>query len=303
MHRMHVPPPLRTLLHGAIDYAGLFPPAALDMRGAAARYAEYRVSDDRWALGRFVVPALRLEELARAIVGLGRDAAAPAWPLSVLLGDDPAADAARIAAHAAASATTRVESLEAKVASASDVRRVRDAFPAAREVYLEVPAGADPRPLVEAIGAAGARAKIRTGGVTAAAVPEVATVVRFLAACVAIGVPFKATAGLHHPLRAEYALTYDAGAPRATMHGYLNVFLAAALLANGAPEQEAARLLDERDPQAFEVADDGIRWRGTLLTTEAIGRLRARGATSFGSCSFREPLDDLAALPSLVRTT
>ncbi|HEX6060408.1 MAG TPA: hypothetical protein VFZ11_15465 [Gemmatimonadaceae bacterium] len=300
---MHVPPPLRALLHGAIDYAGLFPPAALDMRGAAARYAAYRASDDRWALGRFVVPAARLGELERAIAGLGRGAAASSWPLSVLIGDDLSTDTARIAAHAATSAPMRIESLEARVASASDVRRFRDAFPEARELYLELPAGGDPRPLIEAIGAAGARAKIRTGGVTAAAVPEVATVVRFLAACIALGVPFKATAGLHHPLRAEYALTYEAGAPRATMHGYLNVFLGAALLANGAPEQEAERLLDERDPLAFEVTDDGILWRGSLLTTEAIDRLRARGATSFGSCSFREPLDDLAALPSLVRTT
>ena len=54
------------LLAGAIDYAGLFPPAALDMAGAVSEYASYVRSGDRWALGRFVVAASRLEELRAA---------------------------------------------------------------------------------------------------------------------------------------------------------------------------------------------------------------------------------------------
>ena len=41
---------LRTLLAGAIDYAGLFPPAALDMPEAARNYATYRAArtPGRW---------------------------------------------------------------------------------------------------------------------------------------------------------------------------------------------------------------------------------------------------------------
>jgi hypothetical protein len=57
---------LRTLLAHAIDYAGLFPPAQLDMPGAVAEYESYLASSDAWALGRFVVPAARLRELAAA---------------------------------------------------------------------------------------------------------------------------------------------------------------------------------------------------------------------------------------------
>ncbi|MDF2772824.1 MAG: hypothetical protein K0S86_2319, partial [Geminicoccaceae bacterium] len=56
--------PIRMLLRDAVDYAGLFPPAQLDMPGAVAEYAAYLASADAWALGRFVVPAARLDEMA-----------------------------------------------------------------------------------------------------------------------------------------------------------------------------------------------------------------------------------------------
>src|SRR5207249_3714131 len=55
---------LRALLGGIIDYAGLFPPAKLPLDQAIRRYAKYRRLDDRWMLGRFVIPAARLGELA-----------------------------------------------------------------------------------------------------------------------------------------------------------------------------------------------------------------------------------------------
>ena len=58
--------PLRLLLDHSIDYAGLFPPAALAMRPALENYARYRSGPDAWALGRFVVPAGRLDEFEAA---------------------------------------------------------------------------------------------------------------------------------------------------------------------------------------------------------------------------------------------
>jgi len=67
--------PVHTLLHGAIDYAGLFPPAALDLGAAVANYASYRSGTACWALGRLIVPAARLRELEAA--------AAPCFPTGV----------------------------------------------------------------------------------------------------------------------------------------------------------------------------------------------------------------------------
>jgi hypothetical protein len=300
---MHVPPPLRALLRGAIDYAGLYPPAALPMPEAAVRYARYRASDDRWALGRFVVGAEAIEELARARADLvdGADDRED-WPLSVLVGADPERDAALVARTAHDGSGLRVESVEARTPSGHPAR-LRDAFGAVREIYAELPASADARPALAELHALGLRAKFRTGGVTAEAIPSAAAVARFLAASVEEEIPFKVTAGLHHPLRGDHPLTYAPDAPRAVMHGWLNVFLAAALLAEGADESDARQMLEERDPASLDIRAAGIAWRGRSVSVAAAERLRARSLASFGSCSFREPLDELASLHPLQPTT
>jgi len=54
---------LRTLLAGSIDYAGLFPPASLEMAEAARNYEAYRSGPHSWALGRFILPSARLNEV------------------------------------------------------------------------------------------------------------------------------------------------------------------------------------------------------------------------------------------------
>jgi hypothetical protein len=286
-------PPLRILLEGLIDYAGLFPPAALAMPEAVLNYAAYRTGPDRWALGRFVVPADRLPEFERATDGL----AAPGdpWLLSVLVGANEAGqvEAARAfnARHAAANDAT-ADVLEGKAATAEGIAALAAAARPGFTLHVEVPADPDPAPLIAAIGAAGARAKIRTGGVTAEAFPSAVQVARFLAACVRLGVPFKATAGLHHPIRAVYPLTYAPDAPRGTMFGYLNVVLATALLHGGGSQADATRLLEESRLGAFAFSDHGVSWEGFRFALADLAESR-RLALGVGSCSFDEPLDDL----------
>src|SRR5262245_27937410 len=92
-----------------------------------------------------------------------------------------------------------------------------------RPVYCEVPNGE-----LDEVKRARCFAKIRTGGLKPDAIPAIADVAAFIVACADRRLPFKATAGLHHPVRAPYPLTYESNAPRAVMHGFLNVFLAAA---------------------------------------------------------------------------
>jgi len=120
-------------------------------------------------------------------------------------------------------------------------------------------------------------------------------VLRFVRHCLDCGVAFKATAGLHHPLRAEYPLTYEPDAPRGVLFGYLNVFLATAFVRHGMDDSEALDLLEERDASAFQVDGDRVRWREHELTAEQL-RAARHEVVAFGSCSFREPVDELRAL-------
>ncbi len=293
------------LLREAIDYAGLFPPAALAMGPAVEEYARYLRGDDRWALGRFVVPATRLDEMAvaAATIPLRAGEGGAHWRVSALLGD-AGAELPRVAAFNARQGIevpgtpgdARVDSVELKATSPAEILAASRVIPRELAAYVEIPVrGGDPRPLLGAIADAGLRAKVRTGGVVAEAFPSPIELARFLAACVEVGVRFKATAGLHHPLRAEYRLTYAPDAPRGTMFGFLGVFAATALLREGGSVAEAAELLDELDPRAIQATGDALCWRGHRWGADAIAGMRAQLA-GFGSCSFREPLDDLTAL-------
>jgi hypothetical protein len=287
----------RALLASLVDYAGLFPPAGLSMPEAAAEYARWRRSPEAWMLGRFVLPAARLDELASVLgdVEPERDGSRDPWPLSVLLGPGPAG-AGRVAPGAAgAGGRARIDTVELKAETEGEIDAALDALPAAVVAYVELPAAGDPAPLLAVLHERGARAKVRTGGVRPAAIPTPAEVARFIAACSAAGVPFKATAGLHHALRGVHPLSYASDAPRAAMHGFLNVFGAAALLHAGAGAEPEAVLCDE-DPSAFRLDADGLAWRQLRASTRKLAECRASLACSFGSCSFAEPVADLRAL-------
>ena len=298
---MALPRSLRALLHGLIDYAGLFPPARLDMQSAVSSFADYLQGDRAWMLGRFVVPSSRLEEFEGAAAALlPKVREAEPWALA-LLGEDPVHDAEQIFAfnerHAKTAAGRAViDTLEVKAQTVEEVeRRVRSAPPGV-SIYVEVPIATDPSDLLAALGNLEGRAKMRTGGVTAEAIPAVRDVARFIRIARDQGVPFKATAGLHHPLRGSYPLTYEPGAPSGTMYGFLNVFLAALIADAGAGLAEIEAVLAEGDPARFRFDDGGIAWSGHHAPVEDVERLRARVAISFGSCSFTEPADELEIL-------
>ncbi len=85
-----------SFLASLVDYAGLFPPAGLEMEEAVEEYARHRRSPERWILGRFVVPARRLTEMETAAAPyLPTLGAADPWRISALLGTDTEADVAQ----------------------------------------------------------------------------------------------------------------------------------------------------------------------------------------------------------------
>jgi hypothetical protein len=269
--------------------------------------AEDRAARDdphAWMIARFVCPVSRLEELRDHVGGWE---AAPA--LSVVFdGLRPAdeatwsealrADAAEVAAAKAAGAP--VEALELVLPSprpgSAALLAAQTALLQLRvEKYLELVPGERWRDtLPAAIGAAaavGARAKLRCGGATAAAFPPPDLVALVIASCRHAGVVFKATAGLHHPLRHTDPETGFA------MHGFLNLLAASAFAAaHGSGANTLERVLAEVDPAALRVGADRIEAEGLRASTAQIAAARRHLFAGYGSCSWREPVADLQEL-------
>jgi hypothetical protein len=287
------------LLTKSIDYAGLFPPAGLDMAEAMRNYGRYLSEPAAWALGRFVVPASRLDEFeaVAARSSVPRDPRGQPWLLALLGGSDLAPDLERTAEfnHRHTGAFL-ADTIEVKATSVRGIEEIMHLIPRTLQAYIEVPVDRDPRELLATVRRLGGRAKVRTGGVTRDAFPSASDLMRFLGACVQAGLSFKATAGLHHAVRAEYRLTYAPDGPSGPMFGFLNLFLATAFLKAGMKETDAAGLLQERSSEALQFDEDGLTWRGHRLDVNALRDARRLAVMSFGSCSFTEPIEELEAL-------
>jgi hypothetical protein len=316
-------PALRAFLDGLVDYAGLFPPARLPLEPAVHEYARHRAGPDAWMLGRFIVPATQLDALdAHAALF---EAPVP-FRFSVLARPAESAEAqATFLADVEAArrweerhaGRTAADRFEFKLPHAlADGAALEDLFGVLDEAFgrrEEEPArgffevdllGESPARGVETAaeaaaahnGRAGRAAvglKFRCGGVTPEAFPSVEALARALAACRDAGAPFKATAGLHHPVR---HFSREVGAP---MHGFLNVF-GAALLAFACEDLDAdalARVLADEDAAHFRFDAAGFRWADEEpVAADVVAEARARFATSYGSCSFDEPREDLRTL-------
>ncbi len=321
--QMTEPGAIHALMGGLVDYAGLFPPTKLSMTEAVRNYAQYVASNDAWMLGRFILPVSKIEEFRKAAMPhLAKqwsedDEGGGMWPISVLIDGDLDEDLDSVFAFNTEHAEEKnglavIDAIEIKVPPTSET----DAAPslgfieAALEVmaegvypFFELPCvGKDGKPVdlrgaIAALSGADAGAKVRTGGITPDAIPPSRAVAEFIVACAQADVPFKATAGLHHAVRAEQPLTYEPQCPRAVMHGFLNVFIAAAMVREYRIDAAAAaKVLEETDVRKFIVTPESIAWGPGEVGIESLERTREMFALSYGSCSFDEPVQELRAL-------
>lgn len=277
---------MRGLLFGLIDYAGLFPPARLPMTEAVDEYRRARVSNDEWLLGCFLCPASRLDELAA--VADNKD------PVGVIVDSNLAEGDAAAVGSALTDLAWRSSMVEIPVAAdgvAALLAALRN-IPEHVPVYIEPPRGVDGETLAEALrlintdrlAGRHVAAKVRCGGLDAAAFPTAAELAGFVVACRDAGVPFKATAGLHHAVRhTDPATGFE-------MHGFLNLLVACALaLRDGLDQDAVAGVLDERDERRLIAAVETV-------DSETVAHARRQLLASYGSCSFTEPVDDLRTL-------
>lgn len=287
---------VQSLFAQVIDYAGLFPPASLPMRGAVEEYLSHLAGPEAWIVTGFICPAPRLQEFEEARQGRPID-------LILLTTGAPDSDqAARSIELARSLDGVRYRGWEGKIpAEAVQNGLVRDVLSrcnlgAGAHAFLEVPITQNWRDslpaALDAISADGRfMAKLRTGGTTPDLVPSPEVVARFLLECAKRSLPVKFTAGLH---QATYHYDESVGA---NLFGFLNMLLGGMLALTGAlsDDDELMALLTESDAGAFAFDNESVRWRDKHLTVEQICDARAL-VRSFGSCSVSEPIEALQSL-------
>ncbi len=269
--------PSDPLLAGLVDDAALFPPGNAPMPVALAEHARFRQAPWSAAIGPFLCPASRIDELV-ALLPADQD-------IRVALVND-VTDAAALHARSAAQRMTALAWLETRHDRLGEdpdaVAGGSGRMAGAPFAYLEVPrTGFD-----AALDLVGDRlsfqaAKFRTGGVTPEAFPSERELAAFLVACAARDVPFKLTAGLHHAVRSTTDEGFEA-------HGLLNVLVATRVAQTGGSVDDVAV------PLALRSADPLV---GFVQHWDEGTRTGVRDAfRSFGCCGVTDPLGDLAAL-------
>jgi len=282
---------LKALLTSVVDYAGLFPPAKLDLREAMEHYIQDLASPYAWMLGRFVIPASRLPELAEISPAFSLKQ----WSLSAILSGLGSEIKQVRSLHAGNKIA--IAALEFSPLAPSAIERVLPDLPAGVEVFFEIPCNGNLESYLNVLRHTGAAAKIRTGGTTTDAFPSISQLSQCIFAFAEARVPFKATAGLHHPLPGEYPLTSELDSPTTLMHGFLNVaILAAFAYWQKVTPEEALEVLQAISHNAFQFKADRICWRDRCLDILEIEAARQHCFRSFGSCSFQEPVNDLKHL-------
>jgi hypothetical protein len=281
---------IEALMRHAIDYAGMFPPASLPLTDALAEYARVRGGAHGWALGAFVVSSAHVGELTPGLKGPAnvRDV-----PLAMVM-REPSPSALDEVIGAASRLT--IAAVEFPPMPAAGISTAAAAVPSGIRAYFEVAPGAEMQSVLDAVAAAGACAKIRTGGTTSDAFPDATAVYHFLQSCLARHIVCKATAGLHHAFAGRYPLTYEQGSSSASMFGFFTLSAMAALVYIGAPKEDSLALLTESQPDAITLDADGMCWRDYRVSSTDLETMRRSLFSSFGSCSAQEPIDDLTRM-------
>ena len=284
---------LAALLTQAIDYAGVFPPAKLDLVAAYKEYIRYGIGPESWILGKFAVRSTQLAEFAGLLQGQEK----PAEPIPVTVigrsGVDKESWEAGLQFDASEMNTFQSWTEEMATLEAYETRLPSNAEAALwitnlrgfgeADVFAELPWDDDQADALLAVAESEfAYAKARTGGESPSAFPDSTRLASFIQGATHLDVPFKLTAGLHH------ARPFHASPLGARMHGFLNAYAAVAFsIAHDLSIREMASVLDNEQPRAFALNGRTVCPGSDGLPTWALSRRLGNSLWVSGHAPYR----------------
>jgi hypothetical protein len=297
---------LRALLNRSIDYAGMFPPCSLELAPALKNQADYVRSTHSWMLSTFVLSVAKLVDATLFLSQFDKH-----HPLRVsalgpktenakdfLVELEKVAELIRSFQKQHADLAS-VAQLEMVLPADVDLAKLNETVALVADLKLQIfweTAAESAEKTIALLARAKQPAfgyKLRTGGVTADAFPSSVQIARAILGSTKHHVPIKFTAGLHHPIR-QFRDEVET-----EMHGFLNVLGAGVLSAEHHwDESQTVDMLEDQRAKSFEFHDTVFAWRDWEVTLDRI-KARRKFITSFGSCSFDEPREDLRVLEVL----
>lgn len=317
---------IRAFTENIIDYAGLFPPAKLNLDEAFRNYVQYSNSEFQWMLSRFICPVKVLADLKTIIKNnystindlnlsvIGRGGHNEADFNKNLSEDLNYLESFNSDFEKSVKTNVLEIKLPDELITSHDDKKISDfiyhIFSNIENrinhpifIYFEGHVGTDWKKnisaLIEGIKLHNEKNinsgfKFRTGGVEAYSFPTPEQIAFCIRECVDREIPMKCTAGLHHPFR-HYNKEIDS-----MMHGFINVFGAGIIaLRHNISNPGLKNILSDEDPRNFIFTNDYFSWKDWKISIEDIEFARKDLMISFGSCSFEDPVNDLKSLKLL----
>ena len=287
----------KVLFSSIVDYAGLFPPAKLDLQQVMVNYNRYRMAYQSWMLGNLVLPISRWEEFESLLpIVVSGDDRNKLWPLSLIINEP--VESAIVKVHSLnKNNRIAIAALEFPPLSPREIERLIPILPAEIEAFIEIPFSGEIKEYLLVLQGTQTSAKVRAGGLNSEAFPTVEQLAQFIWDCAKTRISFKATAGLHHALLGEYPLTKAVDSNTAQMHGFINLAISAVFVyGQKLTFPELLTVLKESSFDNFQFNTKGIGWCDRRLNPSELEAARKHFFRSFGSCSFQEPVDELIDL-------
>lgn len=266
------------------DDAAIFPPGLAPLADAVPAHLRHEASDYADLVGPLIVGVGVLGELKKLVGDV------PAGGLNLTVTVPAPVQIDDVVNALEETPALRLRGLEVAIPDSMSAAEVVPAVDAAvaRDhvegvpVFVEVPRDGRRAELLEHLAGSPYQAKFRTGGIKAELYPDEAELAAAIADTVRLGLPFKATAGLHHAIRNTDPETGF------EQHGFLNIALAVDAAQQGADTDRIVEILGMRD-------GNQVAAELKALPEDRIAAVR-RQFMSFGTCSITDPLTELTDL-------